>query len=274
MSAGAPPAVPSLDAGRRVARARLLAHLAMILFATLIAGSFSLGKLAAPWLAPAPLNAARFVLATLVIGFVALFRSRTFFARPARPWRFVVFGGLISIYFIAMFMALERTGPVSTSAVFTLTPLMTALIGFVLVRQRISLAVSVSLLLAAAGSIWVIFRGDLAALLAFRPGEGEAIFLVGAVAYAFYAPLFALWKGPEPLLQQTFWTLLAATIWLILAAGPSLAATNCLALPPVVGLTIVYLALFTTALTNFCLQYASRHLPGAKVMAYVYLTPV
>ena len=50
---------------------RLLAHLGMLLFAAFIAGSFTTGALAVPYLAPVPLNAVRFVLAALLMGMVA-----------------------------------------------------------------------------------------------------------------------------------------------------------------------------------------------------------
>jgi drug/metabolite transporter (DMT)-like permease len=64
--------------------ARLLAHLAMLLFAALIAGSFTTGALAVPHLAPLPLNAMRFVLATLVMGIAPSACSARRFVWPGR----------------------------------------------------------------------------------------------------------------------------------------------------------------------------------------------
>jgi drug/metabolite transporter (DMT)-like permease len=40
-----------------------------------------------------------------------------------------------------------------------------------------------------------------------------------------------------------------------------------------VWITIFYVAVFATAVTPVCLQFASMHLPAANVMAYTYLTP-
>ena len=51
----------------------LRAHGAMLLFSMLVAGSFSLGVLIANDIAPMALNAARFVIAAVVIGLVACF---------------------------------------------------------------------------------------------------------------------------------------------------------------------------------------------------------
>ena len=47
-------------------------HLAMLVFSALVAGSFSLGALAAPYVDPAALSALRFLLAGLLVGAAAL----------------------------------------------------------------------------------------------------------------------------------------------------------------------------------------------------------
>src|SRR5690606_7181020 len=143
-------------------RQRLLAHLAMLLFAALVGVSFTFGAMAVPYLAPAPLNAVRFILAAALMGTFAFGVSRQRFAWPPAPWRFGVTGFLMAIYFVTMFVALEITLPVATSAVFTLIPLMTAGIALLLVGQRSGPLVLLSLLLAGLGSIWVIFRGEVA----------------------------------------------------------------------------------------------------------------
>ena len=96
---------------------RALAHLSMLLFAAFIAGSFTTGALAVPYLAPAPLNAVRFILAALLMGAFAFGIARQKFALPKAPWRFGITGFLTAIYFVTMFIALTMTQPVATSAV-------------------------------------------------------------------------------------------------------------------------------------------------------------
>jgi hypothetical protein len=66
---------------------------------------------------------------------------------------------------------------------------MTAVTAFFLVGQRSGPAVLLSLALAGIGAIWVIFHGDVDALLRFDVGQGEQIYFVGCVAYAVYTPL-------------------------------------------------------------------------------------
>lgn len=110
-------------------------HLAMLAFSALVAGSFSLGSLAANEIAPTALNALRFLIAAVVIGFAAWATTGIPRAAFHAPWRYLVLGGLFAAYFVLMFEGLKTAAPVSTAAVFTLTPLMSAGFGWILLRQ-------------------------------------------------------------------------------------------------------------------------------------------
>lgn len=245
----------------------------MLLFAALIAYSFSLGKLATPYIDSVPLNGARFFFATLVMGAVAFGLKRAPLALPKAPWRFAVLGALMAIYFVAMFIALTITSPVGTSAVFTLIPIMTAFFGYLILKQLVRPIVGLSLLFAGLGSIWVIFRGDLNAILSFDIGRGELIFFLGCICYALYAPLLRLFNRGEPLTVLTFFTIAATTLWIVAYGWREILVVDWLALPPVVWWALAYLAIFPTAVTFFLVQYAAMRLPASKVLAYGYLVP-
>ncbi|WP_229448820.1 DMT family transporter [Nitratireductor sp. B36] len=250
-----------------------LGHLAMLGFATLVAGSFSLGSLAAPHIGPVALNAARFLIGIVFMGVMVRLVLRQPLPLPKAPWRFLVLGGLMAFYFVTMFMALGMTSPVSTGAVFTLMPLLSAFFGFLILRQVPRGLVIPSLVLAGLGSVWVIFDGNLEAMRRFDLGKGELIFFAGVVAHAAYASLVRLYNRGEPIIAFTFWTLLATGLLIAIYGVPEIAATEWSALPSVTWIAIFYLAIFTTAGTFFLLQFAALRLPASKVLAYNYLTP-
>ncbi|MEO0327213.1 MAG: DMT family transporter [Pseudomonadota bacterium] len=252
---------------------KLKGHLAMLLFAALISGSFSIGHIAAPHIDPAVLTVARFVVATLAMGMIGFVIYRRLPIITDRLWRFPILGGLMAIYFVLMFVALQIAQPVTTGAVFTLVPLMSAVFGFLIVRQRPTPIIIASLLIGAAGAIWVIFKGDLGAILRFEIGRGEMIFFVGCIAHALYSPLVRKFNNGEAVFSFTFMTLVASTLWMFLWAVIPAWQTDWAGLPMIVWITIFYLGLFTTAGTFFLLQFASMRLPSSKVMAYGYLTP-
>ena len=254
-------------------REKLKAHLAMLLFAVLIAGSFSFGGLAATRMPGFAINLIRYAVATgamLAFGLWFLGSKPRF---PAAAWRFLLLGGLMAVYMSTMFKALEFTSPVSTGAVFTLMPLVSAGFAWLFMRQVTRPGVLLSLIIAAAGAIWVIFRGDIEAILAFDVGTGEMIFFVGVVCHAAYAPLLRRLNRGEQAFDFAFWGVAATFLWLFIPGVPAVATVDLGQAPAIVWIAILYLAIVTTVITFLLIQYASMRLPAPKVLGYGYLTP-
>ncbi len=248
-------------------------HLAMLAFSALVAGSFSLGALAAPHVDPAALSAVRFLLAGVLVGAAALATTGLPRSTWVAPWRYLVLGGLLAGYFVLMFQGLKTAAPVPTAAVFTLTPVMAAGFGWLFLRQRLTGRMALALAIGAAGALWVIFRADLGALLALEIGRGEVVYFWGCVAHAAYTPLVRKLNRGETPVAFTFGMMLAGTGMLTLYAWPAIRATDWAALPGIVWVTLVYVAVAASAVTFVLLQYATLRLPAAKVMAYTYLVP-
>ena len=248
-------------------------HLAMLTFSALVAGSFSLGSMSANLISPAALNAARFVIAGLVIAVAVVATTRITREATRAPWRYLILGGLFAIYFVLMFEGLKTARPVSAAAVFTLTPIITAGFGWLLLRQKTTPRMALALAIGAAGALWVIFRADLAALQRFEVGRGEAVYFAGCVSHALYTPMVRKLNRGEPAVVFTLGTLTGGGTLLFIYGWREVLGTDWLALPPIVWITIIYVAVAASAATFVLLQFASLRLPSAKVMAYTYLTP-
>lgn len=251
----------------------LRGHAAMLAFSALVAGSFSLGAMAAIHVSPVALTALRFLVAGALVGLAAWAGGKLTRAALAAPWRYGILGLLLSAYFVLMFEGLKTAEAVSTSAVFTLTPLMAAGFGWLTLRQRTTPRMGLALLIGAAGALWVIFRADLDKLLALHVGRGEVIYFFGCVAHALYAPLVRRFNRGESAVTFTFGMMVAGWLMLTVAGWGDIRATDWPALPPIVWVTLVYVAVAASAMTFVLLQYATLRLPAAKVMAYTYLTP-
>ncbi len=248
-------------------------HLAMLVFAAVVAGSFSLGSLVANQIAPVAIIAVRFVLASILVGGVAAITVGISRSAFVAPWRYMLLGGLFSVYFILMFEGLKTAPPVSSAAVFTLTPIMAAGFGWLLLRQILTGRIAGALAIGMVGALWVIFRADIAAFLRFDVGRGEMIFFAGCVAHAFYAPLVRRLNRGEAAVVFTFGTLVGGSIATVIYGWSTIVATDWAGLAPTVWVTIAYTTVFATALSFWLVQYATLRLPSAKVMAYTYLTP-
>ncbi|MGY3437518.1 MULTISPECIES: DMT family transporter [unclassified Marinovum] len=248
-------------------------HLAMLLFSAMVAGSFSLGVLAANEIAPAALQAARFLMAALVTGMLAVATGRLRRAHFNAPWRYFVLAAFFGTYFVLMFEGLKTAAPVSAAAVFTLTPVMAAGFGYLLMRQIMTPRIALGLSVGAAGALWVIFQGSFGALVQFEIGRGEAIYFLGCICHAIYAPLLPKLNRGEPPVVFTTGVLIAGAILIGAYGWNDLRATDWAALPGIVWITLAYIVTFATIGSFMLLQYASMRLPASKVMAYTYLTP-
>lgn len=245
----------------------------MLAFSALVAGSFSFGGLIANDISPVVLQAMRFGLAALIVGIAGVatgaFRGADFRA----PWRYLLLGGTFAIYFVMMFEGLKTAPPVSASAVMTLMPVMTAAFSFLILGQRPTGRIVVALVIGAVGALWVIFRGQLAALRAFDVGHGEWLYFLGSIAHALYVPMVRRLNRGESAVTASFGVLAAGSLVLTVYGWGEIRATDFTALGPVVWVALAYLAIGAMALTFVLLNFASMRLDGAKVMAYTYLTP-
>jgi len=248
-------------------------HFVLLLNVALVSTSFPVGAAITHALDPAALNCVRFALATAVFAVLVTLRGEWRRPAPKDLLRYLLLAASLVGFFVAMFEALRLTSAINTSALFTLVPLFSAAIALALAGQRTPLRQLAFMVLAAFGALWVVFKGSLANALALSLGQGDLIFLAGALSFAFFSPLTRRLDVGENLLSQTFWTLLVGTAMLALIGSASLMKMEWQAVPAVAWSGIVYLAIFTTAVTFYLVKFASLRLPSAKVMSYNYLTP-
>lgn len=251
----------------------LWGHAAMLAFSALVAGSFSLGALVARDMDPGVLMLLRFALAVVFVGIVVRIVTGRWPRMPQAPWRYLLLGGSFALYFVLMFEGLQTAQAVSAAAVFTLTPVMSALFARPLLQQRTAWPIWAALAFGGAGAIWVIFEGDPVAIAGFDIGPGEAIYAIGCVSHALYTPLSRRLNRGESALEAAFGVMAGGTIVLLIYALPRVETVVWTSVTPLVWVTLAYLVIFTTAGTTTLIQYATLRLPSSKVMAYTYLVP-
>lgn len=250
----------------------LFIHLLMVLAATLVSTSFTVGAAITAELDPAVLTLVRFALAACILG----------------PWVHYKYGlhcswslcgrcALISaclvIFFYAMFMALRYTSALNISVIFALVPSISGFYALILLRERLAKEQLLALACGLIGVVWVIFRGDIAQLLAMQWNRGDAIFFGGCVAMGLYTPLVKMVHRGESMAIITFWVLVTGSLWLLPVTGSRLFTVDWAAVPLFAWVGIAYLVVFTTIITFFLTQYAVLYLGPTRVAAYSYLYP-
>ncbi len=248
-------------------------HMAVLLNIAVISASFPIGEAITLSLEPAALNCVRFAFAAAAFAVILTVRGE--WRRPGLRdgLRYLVLATSLIGFFIAMFASLRLTTAINTSALFTLVPLFSAAFAWPLLGQKTPPRQLALMGLAAIGALWVVFKGSVSAAMALRLGQGDLIFIAGCVSLAAFSPLTRRLDVGENLLSQMFWILLTATALLAVIGATDLAVTDWQTVSEGTWAGIAYLAVFTTALSFYLVNYASLRLPSAKVMAYSYLTP-
>tara|TARA_B100000700_G_C15008207_1_gene839642 strand:+ start:254 stop:1102 length:849 start_codon:yes stop_codon:yes gene_type:complete len=245
----------------------------MFLFSLFVTGSFIFGKLYAEIIEPELLTFYRFLFGALILGSYLVYSKNLSRSILFRPWRYLVLGGIYSVYFVFMFIALRYTSTISTSAIFALMPFSTLILDSLLFNKKSKPLIWLALGLSSFGALFIVFDGSLQNALKFKMDYGELIFLIGTIVYSSYALLQPRLNNSEHLLITTFGVLIAGT----LIVGSTLVIQGESFTPDTISLglifLVIYLAIFASIGTILCLNYASNKIPGTNVMAYSLLIP-
>ncbi|WP_170507884.1 DMT family transporter [Ruegeria arenilitoris] len=264
---------PNASVKPAVVRADLHVHGLMLVATFLVATSFPVVAAITDSLDSVVLTFVRFALATLLLAPLVAWRFGI--ARPSLRdlLRYSLLSLLLVTFFWCMFASLRMTTPLNTAAIFSVSPVLTAGIAAILLRERITRSARIALPLGAIGAIWVIFRGDLTALLALQIGMGDLLFLAGTLALASYTTLVKVLHKGEPMARMTFWILATGSIWLLFVSLSRLGSVSWTEIPIRTLAGITYLSVFTTFVTFFLFQWSTTRIGPTRVMSYTFLNP-
>lgn len=255
-------------------KSNLTVHALMLLMVLLVAGSFPVGAMITNALPPDVLMFIRFLTAaTLFAPFVFIKNGITLPSRKALLGYTVLSLPLV-IFFWCMFESLRYTSVLNTGALYTTVPAITALFAYVINKETTNRIRSLGLMLGTAGALWIVFRGDINALLNLSLNYGDIIFLVGCFFMGLYNPMIKRIYAGEPMELMTFWVILFGCGWLLLLSATKLPSIQWSSVGLNVYLGVLYLSLFTTLFSFFIIQFGTVKLGPTKVSAYSFLTPL
>ncbi len=247
----------------------------MLLWAALVGLSFPAVGLMRE-LPPLSLTALRFAIACAGLYWLAR-RSPAFLPAPRVLPLYGLMGLCLAGFFGAMFWAAHHATALAMSTLYVSVPLLAYLLGLGFGVERLTWRLPAILALGAAGALSLAFAESLGRGVELRFGRGEAVFFLGCVSSALY-PVLSKWglatgRLAESAAVRTFWSL---------GVGGGLIGALGLAIEPVTRLAtmrlgdillLVYLGLFSSALTFWLLQRATAVLTPGAVTAYGYLVP-
>lgn len=252
------------------------AHLGMLAWALLVGLSFPAVGLLSEGLPPLLLTAMRFAIAGLALAPLALRQA----VKPPGTTALLLYCALglcLAAFFSSLFWVAHQVSALTMATLFVSVPLMAYGLGrWVGVEHRAGRLLAV-LMLGATGALGLAWAENGGSFLGMRLGEGEWVFFLGCVASALY-PVLTKWGLrrdwlPRQAVLRTFWSLTAGAL-LIAVLGLALERPSDLWRMTLLDVAlVVYLGLFSSAVTFFLQQRATGLLTPATVTAYGYLVP-
>ncbi|RXJ94487.1 EamA family transporter [Arcobacter sp. AHV-9/2010] len=250
------------------------AHIYVIIATIFIAGSFLASYKLSSTIDAISLTLYRFVLALIFLSPLVIFNKKRVKAVPKLLPKAMVISLFYSLYFIGMFKALEQTTVLNTGSIYTLVPLMTAILCIFFFKEKIPLSQLIVYIIGIISTLIVVFKANLELLLKFSLNQGDIIFLIASLSMALYSIfLKVLYKKDDDIIVLVFSTLMAGIIWMSFTM-------LILDIPYEWGkiegnllFSMLYLVIATTILTLFLYQKATLILGPKKVMAYIYISP-
>jgi drug/metabolite transporter (DMT)-like permease len=112
-------------------------------------------------------------------------RQRAIYARHWKLMTGLSFLGIVG-FTVFYFMGLERTTAVNASLLHGGLPVMIVLTSLAVLRSRVGPLQIVGIVVAMAGTVVIVVKGDLALLRAFRLNPGDLLLLLGMLSWALY----------------------------------------------------------------------------------------
>ncbi|MFA7091865.1 MAG: DMT family transporter [Arcobacteraceae bacterium] len=252
----------------------LQAHLYVLLATFLVAGSFIASQPLAKVINPFSLTLFRFLFSLLILAPFILMQKNLRQKIVATLPRAMVISFFYSIYFMALFESLKTTTVLNTGTLYTLVPLITAVLAFFVFKEKISLNKFLVYLIGLVGTLWVVFKANVALFLNFSLNFGDYIFLIGAFSMCCYSISLKYFYKQDNIFVMVFCTLLGGCIWLGIALLLLNQPLNWHLLQGDLLYNMLYLIIGTTIMTLYLYQKTTVILGPTKVMSYIYLNPI
>lgn len=173
-----------------------------------------------------------------------------------------------------VYMGMQYTVAINGNLMQGALPICILLSGLIFARRAVTLRQGAGVALGMAGLIVIVIKGDIDLLLQMRINPGDPLVFLGVFASATYA-VFLFKRPPElSLMSFMFLTMAFATIQIF----PFFVIENIwfrtLPMTQTALLTVLFIALFPSALAQTLFAEGVRRIGPAKAGYMIYLTPV
>lgn len=260
----------------RAAETRASAALLLALAVLLWAGNWVIGRMIRFDAPPGGITLARWSIAASVL---FVFNARAVcrhWPLIRRSWPILLLLALTAsvLQHMPVYIGLQTTTATTAALLNASTPVFILLLGWVWLGERLAPGVIVGVAVALSGAVWIITRGQPAALMQWTLEVGDLWILVATLSWAVYTILLR-WRPPglPPLTLLCVVAMLGALVSLPVAAVEYALGARLLWSLPVAG-GLLYIGLGATVLGYICWNRGVEVLGASRAGPFMYLMPV
>jgi drug/metabolite transporter (DMT)-like permease len=251
----------------------VIAHI-LLFSAVIIWGWTFVGtKILVAELSPVEIFAARLAIGVPFLGILLLARRVRLQFNRADVANLLLGGALLTVHFLIQAFALQTTSASNSGWIIAVTPLVLAVVSFLVLRERLGWSAIAGIVVALVGVLLLVSRARLRDLGALQT-TGDWLMLVSTLTWAVYTVAMRNVARRHNPLAVTFGVMLAAAVLtavLMLGVGDP-ARIMSLSLRGV--LALLYLGIAGLALGNWFWQVGVAAVGAARAGLYLYLEPL
>jgi drug/metabolite transporter (DMT)-like permease len=245
-----------------------------LLGATLFwAGNYVVGEAAVATIDPASLVFLRWLFAAVPLIVIARLVERPSWRQALRAWPWLLALSVTGVvgYTLLLYGALQYTSAFNASLINAFNPALIALAAAVFLRERLTATSVIGVLLALAGVLIVLSRGDLGALASDGFGLGDLLMIGAILAWTVYTILGRVAPKVPPITATAVQAVIAAALMApvtLLTGGPALPADGA------GWWALAYIVIFPSVLSYLLWNRALTVIPPGRAGVFLNLLTV
>lgn len=259
------------SAGR--SRGTLVAVLSLLGATLFWAGNYVVGEAAVATVDPVSLVFLRWLFAAVPLIVIAQLVERPSWREALRAWPWLLALSATGVvgYTLLLYGALQYTSAFNASLINAFNPALIALAAAVFLRERLTITSVLGVLLALAGVLIVLSRGDLGSLASNGFGLGDLLMIGAILAWTVYTILGRVAPKAPPITSTAVQAVMAAALMApvtVLTGGPTLPADGA------GWWALAYIVVFPSVLSYLLWNRALTVIPPGRAGVFLNLLTV
>lgn len=259
-----------------VSKSKLFTYIEALFAVVIWGASFVASKVALQELAPTTLVWLRFLMGVVVLGIAVILRRQ--FTLPAKKeWVYFAALGFLGITFHQWLQSNAlQTSEAGTSAwIVSTSPVFMAVLGWVFLRESLDWAKTLGILLAFAGVLVVVSKGNFDALALDKFGApGDKLMLISAVSWAVFSALSRRGLMLHPASLMMFYVMVFGWLFTSIVFLPTQGFLEIGQLTAKGWMGVAFLGIFCSGLAYIAWYDALQVLTTVQTGAFLYIEPL